>query len=197
MTKSNVLEDDFVVDGRYFILNIALPKTDPQTGLTRPEYQRDPRWHRIKPAVYKGIVEDIGDLCAHIKKGDTAFVERWDYLQINVDEERILVSEKDLVIVNSKPLPGISLLGLIEDQKPKSNLLNMDTVEEKEKEYYFGQILASGGTFKKSEYLWINKLDRDQWKLLPGVLVFREHEDCLMMKAQPEKNELIKEDLDV
>ena len=192
-----ILEKDFKVDGRHFIANIYLSAMDPVTDMIRPDSHRDPRKLRIKPKVYRGVIEEAGDLCKEIKKGDEVLIERWDYIQINVDEQRILCHEKDVLVVSNKPLTGVAVLGLIEDQKPKSESLNLDPVEELDKEYYFGQVLVDTDRFKKSDYLWLAKLERDQFKMGENILIFREAEDCLMMKASPEENEKIKEKINV
>ena len=164
--------------GKHLIVNIALPENDPSTGLTL--LYRDPRKQRRKPDAFIGIVEDVGPGCALVKSGDKIVVERWDYGQSDLDDERLIVKERDVLVLGSnEPAPGVIAV-LLEDQKPKVQLTLPDRIKPWECRYFFGKLLApdvfylpDDEVIKENDYVWIMKLDHDQFMLGENCLVMR------------------------
>ena len=178
------LPENFKLTGKNFLANIAMPPVDSATGLTGT--MRDPRKMRLKPDAYMAIVEQVGDKCKKVRVGDRIVVERWTWLQLDVDEERILASEKDVLILNDDtPNDGISVIEMIQDQKMKSENLQLEHIREGEKQYIFGKIVnCPSGIFKQGDLVWLAKYDRNQWQLGKNRFVFKEDNDFMLVRAE-------------
>ena len=173
-----MLPENTRVNGRWFVANIALPENDLSTGLTL--IHRDPRKQKRLPDAYLAVVEKTGPLCTLVKTGDKVVVERWSWQQDYIDEQRMWARESEvLVLANNEPAPGVIAV-LLEDQKPKVQLTLPDRIKPWERRYFFGKLLApdvfylpDDEVIKENEYVWIMKLDHDQFMLGENCLVMR------------------------
>ncbi len=154
--------------GRHFLVNIALPENLPHGSLS---VVKDPRQLRHKLAAYVGIVEETGDKCFLVKPGDKVVVKRWEWQQQNVDEERMIVREVDLIVLDGgAPAPGIIIMKLLRDQV-KTNLLMPDGFRQPKPQCLKGEVLRYSkhlmGELKGKEMggkiLHFERSDDDQW----------------------------------
>ena len=173
---------DFKLAGKHYIADIAIDDKTPG-GLQVVE--RNPRKWRIPPDAYVGIIEEVGPRCELVKVGDRATIERWTWLQLDIDDDRILGSEDHVLLVNGAPVNGVLVGILIPDHEKKSRDIILPFEENKEKlfSYYHVKIIATSvKDVEVDDELWIKKYDRDQWKLGKNKLVFRWDD--------PEKNQM-------
>lgn len=126
--------------GRRFLINIALPEktTDGLTVLNR-----DPRKAYKKPAVYSGTVESASEDCLLVAPGDLVIVERWEYQQSDVDDQRMTALEKHLIAINGMLMPNFLVIEVEDDSKPRSSLYLPDPKFSTRRAYYHGKLLAS------------------------------------------------------
>lgn len=155
--------------GEHFCVNIALEENS--GGLVRIE--RDPRRMRIKPAAYVGTVEECAASCKLVKTGDKVVLERWIYEQVDVDSERIIARERDLLILaNETPGPNVLVLQIMKDEPPKMLFMVPDTWEPAPRQYYCGMVLASSSKVgEPGEILWVQKSDLGQFVYADGERV--------------------------
>lgn len=165
----------------HFIVNIAQPENT-SSGLF--VVNRNPRMQDVKPDAYVGVVERVGDGCSIINVGDKVVVERWEYGQFDIDEERLLAKEVDVLITGGEePAPGTVVLQLPEE--PKSDVVIPDTVRPKQELFYFGKVVSSGDPdIVSGEFLWVLKSNDYQYRLGKHMLVFRNTEDVAVMRGQ-------------
>lgn len=167
----------FNLIGNRFIVNIAQPENSPG-GLF--VVNRDPRKHRIPPDAYVGIVEKVGPTCQFLYPGQKVVVRRWIYRQHDIDDERLLAYESQVLILDeTKPYPGVVVLKLIE-QPVATSLIIPDTIKDRKKKApaYHGRVVASGSnSFKENDLLWVERRDRGQYFLGHDVLVFKDEID--------------------
>lgn len=172
------LPPKFRLANDYFIANIALPETDEATGLERPN--RDPRKMRIKPDAYAATVEHTGPDCT-LKPGDRIVVERMEWIQTNVDDERIIAPERDVLVVNGKPVRGASVVETEDLEKPRTTSLEIFEYRPVKREYVFGRIVATDSErFKVGDAVWLAKSERNQWGLGGKGMIFRDDEKFIL-----------------
>lgn len=174
-----MLPTNFVLDGDHLVVHIAIPENSPG-GLA--VVNRDPRKQEYKPDAYVGIVEKVGPDCELVAPGDKIVFERWEYSQHDVDEERILIREVDVLILGDKqPAPGIVAIQVL-DVDVKTDLVVPDTVREAPSKYWFGRCTASGSeSVQPGQFVWARKMDSYQYRLAKYTVVFRAMEDVVMM----------------
>ena len=183
-----LFQNDFKLAGDHFICNIAMDENLPG-GLIAVE--RDPRNLKHKPDAYVARIEKIGPGCKHIRPGHKIVVERFDWLQYDLDDERIIAREIDVIILdNDLPAPGVAVVREIsekEELQQRSNLYIPDAgyKETRGKEYVFGSVLHSNVDFLKPEMLvWMLKTDKNQWRLTKNILVFRPDDEMVLMVGE-------------
>lgn len=174
----------FKLYGRHFIVNIALPEN--QGGILN--LNRDPRKQRLKPDVYVGIVEEVGPDCQYLEVGQKICLERWEYQQQDIDDERIIADEVDvLVLGDTLPAPGCVVIKLI-DQTPKTSLVISQALRPPKPTYYCGLVQCSGvPQVERGEIIYIPRKDDFQYRLGADRLVFRVVDDnSILMALTPE-----------
>lgn len=163
--------------GDRFICNIAQPENSPG-GLF--VVNRDPRKQRIKPDAYVGVVEKVGPDCRLVKEGQKVVVRRWVYSQHDVDDERIVARERQILMLDDEtPYPGVVAMK-VSDDLPKTNLVIPDTVkaQKRRSQSYSGRVIASGCfDYKKNDLLWVERRDSGQFFLGKDILVFKNEPD--------------------
>lgn len=170
--------NDFVLAGTHFIINIAQPENEPITGLIN--VQRDPRKGKRKPDAFVGVVEAVGPKCKIVQVGHKVVIERWEYSQVDVDDERLIAQERDILISDiGEPVEGVIAV-LLEEEKNKVDLILPKIGYQQPKPYYFGKLLApdivqlpNDEVIKSGDYVWILKLDHSQFMLGQNCLVYR------------------------
>lgn len=171
------------IAGKHFIANIA---TKPTTDSGIETVNRDPRKWRLKPDAYVGVVEETGPRCELVKTGDIATIERWDYLQLDVDDERLLCHEDHVLLVNGHPVNGVIVMELVKPKITKLGIILPETSVEKEQRYcpsFHGVVLKSSvNNVREGNHIWVKKSKADQWRLGEDKIVFRWDE--------PHKNEM-------
>jgi hypothetical protein len=158
--------------GDHFLANIAL---DEKIDGRIVAVQRDPRKARIKPAAYVGVIEEVGAGCRLVKPGDRVVIERWTYEQVDVDDERLVARERDLLILNdSAPAPHVLVLQIIDDKGPMTTLALPDSCQVRVLPSYCGMVVASSDRFAEpGEILWVEKSDMGQFSYGNGLMAFR------------------------
>lgn len=159
----------------------------------------DPRKWRIKPDAYVGIVEKTGPRCEIIQTGDRVVIERWQYKQADIDDERLIADESQVLVVQRKkiartaaeikkeaetgeasyepevPAPGVVVIKL-HSQLPKTQLALPDHVVKRERKktlMYVGTVTDSGSvTAKRGDILWVERRERHQFLTPDGRLMF-------------------------
>ncbi len=182
---------DFELIGDKFICNIAQPENSPG-GLF--VVQRDPRKHRLPPDAYVGMVEKVGPGCELLRVGQKVVVRRWVYRQFDLDDERIVAREGQVLILNDDtPFPGVVVLKM-KPNEVKTSLIVPDTVKDKKRrtQSYEGDVIASSSySIKKGEHIWVEKRDSGQYFLTRDILVFKNEQDSMngdypvLMKSEP------------
>lgn len=181
-----MLPEGFQLDGDFLIVNIALPEN--LGGLA--VVNRDPRKAQSKPDVYVGVVGSIGPECELVEVGDKIVFERWEYSQHDVDEERVLIREVDVLILkNEQPAPGIVAMQIL-DEDVKTDLVVPDTVAIPILKYWFGRVVATGSNAVEiGQFVWARKMDSYQYRRAQHTVIFKVMDDVIMMIADfiPEK----------
>jgi hypothetical protein len=167
----NVLEG-FSLAGDHFIASISMPERD-ELGIIR--WNRDPRKAKKKPDTYSGVVLEVSPSCQYVKVGDQVVFERWEWGQVNLDDDRILVAERDLIIINDVPYTGY-LIFKLEDLSPRkeNGVLLPQTHENSDKPALCGEVLASGvSDISPGEHYIFQRHDRNQYYYGDGRMAFR------------------------
>lgn len=158
--------DGFKVLGTNFILNIAQPENTPGGIFVT---NRDPRRQRIKLDAYVGIVEEVGAGCKLVEPGMRVVVKRWEYRQHDIDDERLICKERELLILDDKtPAPDVIVMELVLDV-PKTNLTLPHNFRPKKAPYHFGAVIAAdcttfdGEKIVPGDILWVERRDSDQF----------------------------------
>lgn len=178
-----------IIDGRevsltgsHFLVNIALPEFD-SSGIK--VVNRDPRKARIKPSCYVGKIEEVGPRCSYAKVGDTVVFERWQWQQMDVDDERMVVREKDLIVFGeSLPMPGVLVINLEDHETPRTTIaLPSLNYTPKPRPYYCGVverlplnidfIRVEGVEIRVGDKIYIEKYEVGQYRDGQGRLFFR------------------------
>lgn len=164
--------------GRHFLVNIALEENSPG-GIFM--INRDPRKQPRKPDVYVGVVEEVGPDCFLVKPGDKVSFKRWEWQQYDIDDERLVAREKDLVILGGEiPAPGMIVVKLIEP-KVKTSLALPDTMRRPSTPTLKGEVLALSpwslgymkGKVEVGQVLIFQKSRDDQWRYPDGRMVLK------------------------
>ena len=193
--------DSFKLYGDHFICNIVLDENLPG-GLI--SVNRDPRKRRKKLDAYVARVERIGPSCKSIKPGDKIVVERFDWLQYDLDDERIIARETDVLILASDiPAKGVFVLkeiNALQEKAEKSSLYIPEEgfISKMEREIYFGKVIFSNEAKLNSEviesgqFIWVRKSERNQFRLGKDLIVIRAtEEDVLMIGSNQEPKKKI------
>lgn len=196
------LPEGFKLFGDKIRVNIALPEFS-ESGIWRSLKERDPRLWRIKPDAYKGVVEDVGPNCKYLEVGDIVSIERWEWLQMNVDGERILGREGEVLTrkrgADEFVMPGVSVMKIFSMNKTTPLVLPEGFWQPKEDyDCFYGEVIASnpdGVKMTADDYypvvgdkLLLRKWENYQWKLGQDLLIFRP--DHRYMLARVEKKEI-------
>jgi chaperonin GroES len=160
--------------GRHFIANIAV---DTKTDSGLEIVQSNPRKWRLPPDAYVGRVEETGPRCQLVRAGDLATIQRWSYIQMDLDDERIQAHEDHLLLVNGNPVNGVVALEIVKDIPKSQGLILPEKAVENEMRYstsYCGTVLKSStDELREGNLAWIKKADADQWKLGKDKIIFR------------------------
>lgn len=146
---------------------------------------RDPRQWRIKPDAYTGVVEEVGPECEIIQPGDRVVLERWQYKQTDIDDERIFADESQVLVYQKKRpdgtfgeetcMIGVVVMRLI-SQLPKTQLTLPDDVIQRQKKKTFlhvGRVTNTGSkTVKVGQLAWVERRERHQYLTQDGRLMF-------------------------
>lgn len=188
-----MLPEKFELAGTHFIINIAQEENHPVTGLIN--VSRDPRKSRRAPDCYVGVVEAAGPECKIVQVGHKVVIERWIYSQVDVDDERLIAQERDVLILDDgNPAEGVIAV-MLEDQKRRVDLTLPEMGGyQKPKPYYFGKLLvpdtlqiAEDEVVKCGEYVWILRMEHSQYRLGENCLVMRMVDPtCILMKQEKE-----------
>lgn len=164
--------DEITLAGDHFLVLLDIPEE--QNGLIIPDSTKDYRKKRDKPDAYSGVVLDISPNCKHAKIGDNVVFERWDWQQVSVDDKRLVVRERDLIIVNEQPINGY-IIFQTEDLSPiKTNVVLPGAYEKPKQAYLAGKVLASGvyGIEPGQNYIF-ERMDSYQFAYGDGRVAFR------------------------
>lgn len=167
------------VIGTNFVLNICQPENTPGGIFVT---NRDPRRQRVKLDAYVGVVEETGGSCKLVQPGMRVVIKRWEYKQHDLDDERIIAQERELLILNdTTPAPNVVVMNIIVD-KPKTNLTLPQTLIPKKLAFHYGEVIASnclfdGELIKPGDLLWVERRDRDQFLQGANRLVFKDTPD--------------------
>lgn len=169
----------FELVGDKFVCNIAQPENSPG-GLFM--VNRDPRKHRLPPDAYVGIVERVGPDCQLIYVGQKIVVRRYIYKQFDLDSERIIAREHQVLMLDDKtPFPGVVVIKL-KSEEIKTTIIVPETVKDKRKraQSYEGTIIASSSSgCNIGDHIWIEKRDSGQYFLSRDILVFKNEPDSM------------------
>jgi len=149
-------------------------------------------------------VERVGPKCKNIKPGDKVVVERFDWLQYDLDDERIIARETDVLILASDiPAKGVFVLKEINALKEKTKDSSLYIPEEgfiskMEREIYFGKVIFSNEAklnmevIEAGQFIWVRKSERNQFRLGKDLIVIRAtEEDVLMLGSHNEPKKKI------
>lgn len=171
--------EEVKIYGRKFLANVALPENSPG-GLFL--VNRDPRSQRRKPDVYVGVVEEVGEDCLFVKPGDKVCFKRWEWQQLNIDSERMVAREEDLVILaNETPAPGVIVVKLIQN-KLVTTLALPDTLRAvRSAPTLKGEVIAHSpylmghlkGKILKGDILFFEKSKDEQWSFSDGRVALK------------------------
>lgn len=144
-----------------FVVNVALPE-ETQGGLAM--VNRDPRKVRKRPPCYKGIVEEVGPGVKYIEVGKSCVFERWEPKQADLDSERIIARERDILIYDGIPAPGVIVVELFDDHQIKSSLFLPQGLSTPPKTYHHGKVIASSSRqAEEGDILWIESYHSGQF----------------------------------
>lgn len=169
--------------GRHLLINIGLPDLGPLSRV-----QKDPRKARLKPAAYVGVVEEVGPDVTLVQPGSQVVVERWSYTQIDVDDERLLAHEKELlVIAEGQPAPGVLILDLVMPREVQTELILLAPT--KTYSSHCGVVVASNDELAEpGEMLWLQSGEYGQFLYQDGKrLAFRnDKRSFVLLRGWPE-----------
>ena len=189
--------------GVHFVVNIS--QEQKKSGLTL--LSSDPRQWRDKPDAYSGIVEEVGPKCVYVKAGDRVLIERWVYKQFDLDEERLVAKEHQVLVFQKKigvekygpetPTKGVVVMQIakssLKAELTESRIVVPDDVRrerEKKRRVFMGKVLMSASEEAKiGELLWVEKRERYQYRTPDGRLIFINQPDSwgeypIFMKAE-------------
>lgn len=202
----------FNLFGDTCVINISL--SDSKTGVLL--VSNDPRKQDVKPDCYVGTVEAIGPACKLVKPGDKVVVERWEYSQHDIDDERIWCREIDILILDGgKCAPGVVAMHTFDFKK--GDVIIPDTVYKNPSRYYFGKVISSGyqcdpkkvehvceceycvvgkkcwlglcDHVKEGDFIWVMYMDSYQYRLGDHTFIFRWQPDIIRIKGELEVDE--------
>jgi len=170
------MPEGFKLIGRKFVVNISRPSE--AAGIT--VINRDPRKERYIPDAFPGVVEEVSEGCQLVRPGDRVVVQRFKWTQMDLDDQRLIASEKHLLIFGENlAAPGVCVMQLSKyvTQEQDLKLIVPDSVIEKKKRktsYYYGRVISSGiFDIEPDMLLWVEKRETGQYFLNPEVLIFR------------------------
>lgn len=169
----------FNVIGKNFVLNIAQAENTPGGIFVT---NRDPRRQRVKLDAYVGLVEAVGSRCELVRPGMRVVVKRWEYKQHDLDDERIVAQERELLILDdSTPAPGVVVMNLYVE-KPKTNLSLPQTYVPKKLQFHVGEVVVANCSFAEEvieagDILWVERRERDQFLQGSNRLIFKDSRD--------------------
>lgn len=164
--------------GRHFLVNIAIPENHP-SGIVL--LNRDPRKQRKKPDAYVGSVEEVAPGCLLVKPGDKIVFQRWEWGQYNVDDERLIADETDLIMLDdTTPAPGIIVVDPVRP-KAKVDIVLPSSVGEPKTAALKGRVLAFSkyrlgelaGEIGIGDILYFQKSDTYQWRYSDGRMAIK------------------------
>lgn len=165
----------YKLSGKHFLANIAV---DEKTagGITVPN--RNPRKWRLPPDAYIGKVIEVGPLCELIKVGDIVTIQRWAWIQLDVDDEVLEAHEEHVLLVNGIPVNDIVAMEIEMDSiKAPQGLIVPDLDTSYEKKLFVSMrgivIKSSAKELESGDRMWIKKANENQWKLGKNKLIFR------------------------
>lgn len=160
--------------GKNFIANVAVAA---KTEVGIEMVNRNPRKWRLPPDAYSGTVEEAGPRCDLLKVGDNVTIQRWSYLQLDIDDERMHAHQDHVLLVNGHPVNGVLVLVLVKELEKKSGLILLETAVEKEHQYcpsWHGIVYkTSVPDVKEGDHIWIKKSSSEQWKIGKDKIIFR------------------------
>jgi co-chaperonin GroES (HSP10) len=179
---NNMIPENFRLLGHHFIGNVISPLKKEERGLIIPD--SDPRKSRMKPDAFPIRIDEVGPRCTLVKEGDIVVIERWMWKQYNIDNERMIAHEADLLILNdSVPAPGVIVVKIIEDI-PKTGLALPQSYKPKNPGYIHG--LVTHSNYKDCQVgweIWVEKIDHNQFLLGKDKLIFRIDEEIASVLA--------------
>jgi co-chaperonin GroES (HSP10) len=163
--------DGYDLSGDHFKASIALPANHP-SGIVL--FNRDPRSAKKKPDAYAGVILDVSPGCEMVKIGDNVVFERWDWQQYDVDDEKIIARERDLVVVNDTPVPGYIIFRLEDLAEKKTEIIIPQTVDKPKHPTLAGIVVASGvKDILPGEGYIFEQYDQYQFYYGNGLMAFR------------------------
>lgn len=163
--------EGFKLVGPNFKASIALPENHP-SGIVL--LSKDPRKKKDKPDAYAGVVLDVGDRCDLVKIGDNIVFDRWDWKQVDLPDAMILSREKELLVVNEKPVNDCVIFELEDFDYKSVHIIVPHTLDKPPKASLFGKVIASSyvGVLPGERYIF-EKLDSNQYHYGDGRMAFR------------------------
>lgn len=144
-----------------FVVNVSLPE-ETRGGLAM--VNRDPRKVRKKPPCYRGVIEEVGPGVTYIEVGKSCVFERWEPKQADLDSERIIARERDILIYDGIPAPGVIVIDLMEDNQIKTSLFLPQGHSLPPKTYHHGKVVASSSReAAEGDIVWIENYHSGQF----------------------------------
>lgn len=133
--------------------------------------EQDPRKMRLKPDAFPVTVEAVGPDCRLVQPGDKIVLERWQYDQHDIDNGRLIASEREILIRHgSIPAPGVIVVDVLDEKKP-TGLSLPPSVKPAQKKYVHGRVYASSHyLFKKGWEAWFERAEEGQYKFLDKII---------------------------
>lgn len=174
-------KSNLTLSGDHFLVNIALPAIE--NGMVR--VNRDPRKLRMKLPCYEGTVVEIGTRCRLVKPGDRVVFERWQWQQMDVDDELMIARERDLMVINdTTPAPNVIVIQLPEEKKLPLNLLSVDKFNYVRPATYCGTVIATSANPEMGqvgEEIYVESYDYGQFVDSQRRLFFRTDKVALVL----------------
>lgn len=163
--------EGFKLSGPNFKASIALEQNH-SSGIVL--LNKDPRNGKKRPDAYAGIIMDVGSSCDLVKIGDNVVFERWDWKQVDLPDAMIVARERELLIVNEKPVMNCVIFELEDFELKNTKIIVPHTLEKPPKKSLFGKVIASSynGVYPNDRYIF-ESLDSNQYYYGDGRMAFR------------------------